>query len=306
MAVKHKEGKIVFDYKYTSVAWITVECLMKHDIQRISRVINKTLDPSPLAFFGCSFGRHDLVVESSNESPRVASWKTLQIQKELEKMKQAGKVSFEAISCSQSICRKVTTMRGSVSKKPQQQFPLKAYIFARPKADFQESELVRLAKLVDSRGDMDLLWNSSSYNLILLLSGYCYYDMFSDLIKIKKNFLELTIETCAFFAVRWDSRIKDFCRDIPRKDNGKKLIPAITYVKLKKGANPKFLLRSNEWTPILGSASVQFRRPGWLDECLLGEKETLRQILDSVSSFREDNRPYIRYTSTIPLFPTES
>ena len=265
----------------------------------IQGIVNRLLGKTA-SFYGCCFGRYDLVVKFSSESPRIASWKAQELQQNLEKRIPREERAF--VCSSLTLCRRMSTTK-SLSTKTESanvKESLRAFVFIKPRASCTMRNLSRFVEYVNGIQGMRISWNMSAYNLLLTIEGNSFLDIFSTLIKIKRKFHESIVETSTFYALAWDASKKDFA-----KDKAKGSIPAITFVKIRSKVGVIFKLDPTDFSQVFSVNSRQFKRPGWLDECLFSEQKTVYELMQSLCKFRKTNREDIMHTSTILLLPVE-
>jgi len=298
-----------FDERYGAIVWITAKSLFKKNIGDIYEAITQVLEASEISFYGCCFGRYDLVLEFAHKSPRVASRYACEIQDAILKVSNG---SFGPCCCSLTLYRKVhlPMFRPSYFKKSTnkgKRNALRAYVFLKFGPKNLEGSSNLFSTYLRDKAGVDLLWNTSTYNFILAIDGKCLHRIFSTIFEFKRQFRGVVYETSTFFAVRWDNARNTFSQDEPEIIKGvKKLIPAIVYVKLKQFSDLPLVNIPDDWLPMFGMKNFQFRRPGWLDECLFTKKRSAAEIKSAVYRLRKLNKNFISSTSTILLFPVAS
>jgi hypothetical protein len=145
---------------------------------------------------------------------------------------------------------------------------------------------------------------------LLIIKENCYYDAFNSLIDLKRKLTNEIVSTSSFFVLGWDLESKDFFKDTPKIMRGHVLkIPAIVYAKLKSPvpsvAISKLNIDPSLWNKMFSHNLYQFRRAGWLDECLSIESETIHDIMKAVIGLNNENSDTIAHTSTLLLYPSE-
>lgn len=128
------------------------------------------------------------------------------------------------------------------------------------------------------------------------------------IVALKQTLSKEIVATSTMFVLAWDATKSSFKIDLVKKINGRPfMIPAVVYARLRTNTNSAalktFALKSPLWRPMFDSNNKQFHRPGWLDECLFLEAETVQEVVNAVFELAEDNLSLIANTSTVLLFP---
>lgn len=293
-----KKKNIKFCNEYRAIVWVSSHNLQKKDVEEISASIGK-FQPfrKEIPYVGACFGRYDLVLEFSAKNPRVASSYVWRLDQFVE-----NELKREIDLCpSLTLCREIL-FEDEKSKENVNDFKIRAYVLFRLKSGVSTDYLVELLKCTKNITPSRLYWNSSSYEYILLLDGDAYVEIFDRLKYFRDKHREHLSETCTYFTVRWNFSKGRLVKD-NTNDEG---IYALVFAKLTEDLKGEFKGTSG-CTPLFEDKSekgiLQFRRLGYLDECVGIFKPTLWEIKETIFEIRDIEENLIVSTSTVLLSP---
>jgi hypothetical protein len=295
-----------FAKPYVASVWLTAGALTREGIASFLRRVNETMPPSTnILYVGCNFGRYGIMVEFESKSPRVASY----VAKKIERLTKGSK--SHTASASTLICRKAlfSTEHNSPSRG-KDRGTIRAYTFLNLKTVHSKGSVDSFHKYIKDNSDLTLYWNSSAYSFLLVIEGDCFHDVFSRIIRLRKVLVPNLLSMSTFFVLKWNLEKQDFSRDTPKTLNGHVIeIPAIVYVKLRSSQQStdakRLSLGSRSWQKMFSQSAYQYRRPGWLDECLWLEADTVYDIMKALVDLRKRNAKLVAQTSTLLLCPSE-
>lgn len=295
---KTNHTQIKFSRDYSAIIWISAHNLLKKDIVNIAKTIEKhDIFGEDSLYCGACFGRYDFVIDFKIENPRVASsyvWRLQQFIK--DKLGDNYDLCSSLTLCREIVSGNAATINSSVEIK------IRAYSLVRLKPTGIKNNLEKILETARKLSPSKVLWNSSTYNLILVFDGDSYHELFLRLRRFRHLHRDDLSETCTYFTLKWDFSAMSFVEDSKNSIG----IPALVFVKLKDDLNSEFEGLSG-WSPIFcnngGEEILQFRRLGSLDECLGIIKPNLKEIKEAIFDLRNKN-PMLN-TSTVLLYPAK-
>jgi len=267
-----------FDNDYRGIIWILTRRFLSESIHAVFislRDLIHSIGGFELNNFGCGFGKYNLVIELTHKSPRTISSLVWQLGEQL-------KISS---ICEENNFSPSLTLGKRILGNSIGQLPIRTYSFFCIKHSKIKLFQNYMKKYQDI-DDFELIWNSSSYNYLLILSDSSYFnickrifDIRKAITKIDKNIL---VDGRTFFSLAWDKEQEDLARDKIEKE---KIIAPI-FVKTKG-------------YQICESDSI-FEMPGYYDKFIYQTGNSLYEIQKHVHTLMAKN-PLIENTSTYPL-----
>lgn len=298
-----------FSKSYVTSTWLTSGSLRRASVGKFFEdVVRAMPSTTKTLFLGCSFGKFGLQIEFSSESPRVASF----VAKKMQDIARRCQVQEKLPTSASIVVGRELLFEESSDPQPLEagNEKLRAYVFLNPTLMKSRQSLMSLYNHVSQNRDLRLYWNSSAFSLMLVVKADCFFDLFSRILAFRSSIEYDTMPTSTFFVLRWDRQGQDFFKDIPKTILGKTMrIPAIVYAKLSNQLSQGKPLTLNVdpsiWSIVFSHKQTEFRRPGWLDECLMIEADSIYDIMKAVCGLIEANPNAISHTSSILLFPAK-
>lgn len=303
VALRGNECSYQFDTNHYAILWISFKELSKEGFLEVGKLVKDYLNEHQEIKYsqtGFVFGKHDIVVEFYTRAARVASYHACEIQRIIDESLGDKEVCSSLVLGNEIINELERPPIVPVS-------PIRAYTFLnffleeRSMKDITKKALDSI-KEIDSE-KMRLVWNASSYCLILISEGNCYENVFSRIIDFRKKLQDFLYESCTFFALKYNEY------GIEKDARGKNDIPAITSVKFRRLVS-KELKHGDAWYPTwfydAKNQETRFgsklNRVGWYDMTLGIVKPTLWEIAEELFELRKTNNftgHLIHHTSTL-------
>lgn len=266
------------------------------DGMEIKRLVKEILQERKVDFFyGNLFGRFDLVVEFSIQSPKIATYLAGKIQKEVVKKLPKSKKICSTMVLANPISR---VSHGTLERNYNE--PIRAYVLLRMRKDYLKEldEIVKKVKNTFSpKSEIRLMWTSSLFHL-LIVSSPCF-DRFLEKLRMfrsmAKGFYE---ETASYIALKYGSQDG---KDLENSKHQHILKTALVFVKLEMEG--KLELVEGDFSEISPSYGPLARRLGGYDRFLLMRKRNLHEIINVVNRLRDVNDDLIFHTSTLLVYP---
>lgn len=306
MLRRHGNG-FRFDTNHYAILWMSFKGLSEDEFLKVGRLTREYLSQHNEILHsgtGFVFGKHDIITEFYTSAARVASYHAYKIQKMIDNSLNEKEV------CSSLVLGNFIINEDSEKLQFASEYSIKAYTFLNFSLEKRSMREI-MNRVLDSIRNIDpskmkLVWNASSYCLMMVSEGDCYESLFSKIIEFRRRMQDSLYESCTFFTLKYDD-----C-EIKKDKRGKNEIPAITYVKFGKVGSRK-LRHGTAWYPTwfydVESKKTRFAskldRVGWYDITLGIVRPTLRDITEELFRLREDNidqsckKNLIHHTSTL-------
>ena len=228
---------------------------------------------------GVCLGKYDFVVEFTNDSVMLASFKIRELQKSIRK--ELGINS----SASFYLCKELFTAKHDGAR-----YPLHSYMFLRPSTlryptTKLSDALNHAAKLA---GSGTVFWNSTSYSAMVRLDSVDALRLIKGLVAIRSELGNLISESSTFFSLTLGSR--GLSQDVESK--GK--LPCIIHVKMRN-------FDVDYWQHRRTSLGYSYVTLGWFDLSFFKSYGSVHQMVNSVLGFRKRHRDQVIETETVVL-----
>lgn len=226
MVVLRNDCKYRFDTNHYAILWMSSKELSKDEFLEVGRLIKEYLNQFQGIQYsrtGFVFGKHDIVVEFYTIAARVASYHACKIQKMIDSSLKDREVCSSLVLGNEVIStefeRPPVVPRGCI----------RAYTFLNLLLEKESMKNIMNKALSSVRKidpeKMKLIWNASSYCLMLISEGNCYENVFSKILDFREKLQGLLYESCTFFTLEYDEK------EIKKDTEGKNGIPAVTCIK---------------------------------------------------------------------------
>jgi len=265
---------------HSALMFISTKCFSIKQENRIKgEIIDKELGESR-QFVGRCFGKFDIIAEFRKKSAKVASYKACIIQERATEMiKEEYKDIEEHPICSSLVLCNEFIEPGKIERNTTKELPIRFYSLFVPKKLSINLEKV----LKEVKDNMRLLFSSSYFTFLLIISGDNFYNVFDDFTIFREKTKDFFLESSTHVAIDWERKDKSF---------GEKKIEANILLKLKEGFGDIDNMKKDEF---IKSKNKRF---GSFDISLLVEDETLWEMKQKILNLRKNHEKRISHTST--------
>lgn len=277
---------IVLGEEHTALMFISTKCSTIDQLDRIKdEIIRKELGES-LQFVGKCFGKFDVIAEFREDSAKLASYKACIVQEKASGMIERDYQLQDPFCSSLVLCNEFLEINGK-KRSTRDDLPIRFYSIFIPKiSDFNLSKALKEVK-----DNMRLLFSSSYFTFLLIISGDTFYDVFNDFKTFRENTKNSFAESSTYVTINWNSNIKD-------NPSGDRKIQANVFLRLKKGFGDLEEIGCDD------VIKCKYKRFGSFDLSLLLETETLSQMKEKIFELRDNDK--ISHTSTALLMEVEN
>jgi hypothetical protein len=273
------------------LTWFSTSNMLSEELISVEQTIKEAAEdftevPIENIFLGASFGKFDFVLDCSCLSGKVASHFISIVASKLDAM------NFEN-SYSTSMCKNILPSSEIINLRHEQtEKSIRCYTYLRPAVRSETMTQFFEEKMRGSHieSDANLLWNDSSYPLVLEVSGNKAMGVLKDCRGIIQHLRDSLLESSTFVVLRLGAK------DV----QGGKLF-VVTYVKLRKFPAKLVVPKSERlWPSNIDSLECL----GWYDVCTSFTGRSLSEIHEKIFRLRRDNKEHIHQTSTNLMYPS--
>jgi len=268
---------VILGKEHTALMFISTKSFSKDEEDGVIKIMDEDLGGS-IQFVGMCFGKFDLIAEFCERSAKVASYKACNMQEKASKMLQEEYEKENPICSSLVLCNEFikTDERKKLNAK---ELPVRFYSLFVPKK--VPTNLGKVLKEV--KENMRLLFSSSYFSFLLIISGSSFYEVFDEFSKFRENTKDFFLESSTYVAIDWKKE---------DKPSGMKKIEANLFLRVKEGFGDIDDIEIDEFV------KSKNKRFGSFDLSLLVEDETLWKMKQKILGLRKKYKDMISHTST--------
>jgi hypothetical protein len=275
---------VILGEEHTALMFIATKCPLIDQLDRVKDEIIKGELGDSLQFVGKCFGKFDIIVEFREDSAKVASYKACTVQEKASQMVQEEFNLKDAICSSLVLCNEFKETKGK-ERSTSKDMPIRFYSLFIPKSTHFNLDKV----LQEVKDNMRLLFSSSYFTFLLIISGNNFFNVFDDFTNFRENTVDFFYDSSTYVTIEWDKEDKPL---------GDRKIQANVLLKLEDGfGDIEDIKRGN-------FIKHKWKRFGSFDISLLIEADTLFEMKEKIYEVRSNEK--VSHTSTPLLVEVEN